>query len=108
MVSFQNAKLLYRATRDGFSASSFHRNCDGFPNTVSIIKTDSNYVFGGFSSIVWNTTVGGLHNWFQDENAFLFSLRRSGVSTNIKLDLDYSSNNFVYAVYASPDIILQL
>jgi hypothetical protein len=45
----QQALLLYRATRDGFDASSFHSKCDGKANTVTIIKTDSNYVFGGYA-----------------------------------------------------------
>jgi hypothetical protein len=41
-------KLLYRASVDGFRATDFHRKCDGKPNTVSIIKTTDDFVFGGW------------------------------------------------------------
>ena len=30
----KDLKLLYRATRDGFSAESFHSKCDNIPNTT--------------------------------------------------------------------------
>ena len=42
-----NGILLYRATRDGFTAKSFHSKCDDIPNTVTIIKNNFNYGFGG-------------------------------------------------------------
>jgi hypothetical protein len=32
-------KLIYRASRDSFAASSFHSKCDNISNTVTIIKT---------------------------------------------------------------------
>ena len=37
--------LLYRATRDGFTANAFHSKCDGKSKTITIIKTNGNYVF---------------------------------------------------------------
>ena len=83
MIPFNDSRLLYRATRDGFSASAFHQNCDGFMNTISIIKTDSNFVLGGFASVVWNYTYNSeLMGWKTDNHSFLFSLRRNGVSNN--------------------------
>ncbi len=71
---------MYRATRDGFLASAFHAKCDGMANTVSIIKTNGNYVFGGYSAAQWvsNSSYG------YDASAFLFSLRKNGVSNNLK------------------------
>jgi hypothetical protein len=38
--------LLFRATKDGFSASSFHAKCDNKGATLTVIKSGSN-VFGG-------------------------------------------------------------
>ena len=35
-------KLLYRGTRDGMNASSFHQKCNSIPNTISIIQTIKN------------------------------------------------------------------
>ena len=45
--TMDNGILLYRATRDGFTAKSFHSKCDDIPNTVTIIKNNFNYGFGG-------------------------------------------------------------
>ncbi len=68
--------LLYRATRDGFSSQAFHLKCDGKGNTITIIKNNLNYVFGGYASSAWNSS----GSYITDPNAFLFSLRRDGVS----------------------------
>ena len=47
-----NWLLCYRASEDGWEASTFHGNCDGKENTVTIIKKGA-YVFGGYSDIPW-------------------------------------------------------
>ena len=73
-------KLLYKATRDGFSGSSFHANCDGKANTVTIIKTDSNFVFGGYTAAAWKSD----DTYSTDTTAFIFSLRRNGTTYNEK------------------------
>jgi hypothetical protein len=70
----REVKLIYRASRDGFAASSFHSKCDDISNTVTIIKTISKSVFVGFTSATWTSN----GEWSYDENAFIFSLRRSG------------------------------
>jgi hypothetical protein len=100
MVSFQNAQLLYRATRDGFTASSFHKKCDGYSNTAIIIKTDSNYVFGGFTSAKWNSSSKN-YGYVPDENAFIFSLRRNGIENGEKFNPNKSSNYKNYAIVAN-------
>ncbi len=82
MVKFSEGNLLYRASRDGFTASAFHSNCDGKSSTVTIIKTNSNYVFGGYTAAKWATNN---NNYISDSNAFIFSLRRNGTSNNHKL-----------------------
>ena len=68
--------LLYRATRDGFTSQAFHSKCDGKGKTITIIKNNLNYIFGGYASSAWNSS----ENFINDSNAFLFSLRRAGVS----------------------------
>ena len=70
MTHFKNGTLLYRATRDGFDAAAFHNKCDGRPNTVTLIETDSNNVFGGFASSKWNSS----GYFIADFGAFVFSL----------------------------------
>ena len=76
IIKSSKRKLLYRATRDGFTAKAFHLNCDGKENTITIIKNNLNYVFGGFASTAWNSS----NNYIIDRNAFIFSLRRNGIS----------------------------
>ena len=45
-------KPCYRASTDGWAASTFHHRCDGKRNTVTIIRKDQ-YVFGGYTDIPW-------------------------------------------------------
>ncbi len=76
MTKSSDGILLYRATRDGFTGQAFHSKCDGKGNTITIIKNNLNYVFGGFASSAWKSS----NVYINDPNAFLFSLRRDGVS----------------------------
>lgn len=46
-------ELIYRGSRDGFTAKSFHTICDGKGPTLSLIKSEHEKVFGGFASISW-------------------------------------------------------
>jgi hypothetical protein len=80
LTKTSKGNLLYRATRDGFTGKAFHSKCDGKGNTITIIKNDLNYVFGGYASSAWNSS----GNYINDPNAFLFSLRRAGVSLKDK------------------------
>ncbi len=78
--------LLYRATRDGFDSQAFHSKCDGKRNTITIIKNNLNYVFGGYASSAWSSS----GNFINDPNAFLFSLRRDGVSFKDKFTVKFA------------------
>ena len=85
--------LLYRGTRDGFTTHAFHSRCDGKTKTITLIKNDLNYVFGGYASEPWNSS--GEH--INDPNAFLFSLRRDGKSFNDKFTIKLGE----YALFGS-------
>ena len=62
-------KLLYRATKDGDKAKTFHEKCDSIKGTLSLVKTTDNYKFGGYTEALWSG------NGFKaDEKAFCFSL----------------------------------
>jgi hypothetical protein len=71
----QKWNLIYRASRDGFEASSFHSKCDDKPNTLVIIKSTNGNVFGGYTEQSWfaigyeSDSVNKL-----DLNSFIFSL----------------------------------
>jgi hypothetical protein len=82
--------LLYRATRDGFTIQAFHSKCDGIGNTITIIKNNLNYVFGGYASSAWNSS----GSYIKDPNAFLFSLRRDGVSFKDKFTIKQAKHAY--------------
>ena len=44
--------LCYRASRDGWSARNFHRNCDNKGPTVVLIKVNE-FIFGGYTDQNW-------------------------------------------------------
>ena len=69
--SFNNIKIIYRATRDGDSIEMFHSKCDNIRNTLMIVETTTGYIFGGFTSVGWNNKRG---KDIYDNKAFCFSL----------------------------------
>ncbi|CEO96567.1 BTB domain-containing protein [Plasmodiophora brassicae] len=46
-------RVIYRASRDGFFARSFHDKCDGKGPTVVLVRSTNGYVFGGFNANSW-------------------------------------------------------
>ena len=62
MSKSTKGNILYRVTRDRFTSQAFHANCDGIENTISIIKNNLNYMFGGFVSSAWNSS----DTWIND------------------------------------------
>jgi hypothetical protein len=73
----QKWNLIYKGSRDGFFASSFHTACDRVGTTLIIVKTSMNYIFGGCTLASWDylarDSIGGAFR--EDHNAFLFSLK---------------------------------
>jgi len=66
-------KLLFRATKDGFSAYNFHTKCNNKGTTVVLVKSQMNHVFGGYTEIPWTSN----GNYGNDANSFIFLLRTS-------------------------------
>ena len=62
--------LLYKLTRDGDSASTFHSQCDDQGNTLSLIRNTKGFRCGGFTTQNWCSS----GSYINDDNAFLFSL----------------------------------
>lgn len=65
-----SATLLYRATRDGFAAATFHKNCDNRGPTAVIIKAFDGNIFGGYAGVSWDSS----HTFKHTSDCFLFSL----------------------------------
>ena len=63
--------LLYRGTRDSFSAKSFHFKCNGKTPTLTIYQVkESNFIFGAYTNVKWDSS----NEFKSDPNAFIFSL----------------------------------
>ena len=64
--------LVYRASRDGLIAENFHSLCGQKKqfNTLTIIQTTKNDVFGGYTFGSW-----GMSGFREDKNAFLFNVK---------------------------------
>jgi hypothetical protein len=70
--------LLYRGSRDGFKGSTFHSKCDGQSNTVTVILTTKDFIFGGFTPIPWDSS-NSSNSWKTDnsQQSFIFSVKDS-------------------------------
>ena len=62
-------ELLWKGNRDGFYAGTFHSRCNNKGPTVTVILSNNDKIFGGYTSQSW--TNGG---WKQDATAFIYSL----------------------------------
>ena len=73
-------KLLYKASKDGDNGKIFHEKCDNFSPTLSIIKTNNNLIFGGFTSQTWNCNKSNKN----DNKAFCFQVNKKKIYNIIK------------------------
>ena len=68
-------KKIFQATKNCGDATSFHKFCDGIPNTIVVFQTAGNRRFGGFASECWKTGLGSIPNKY----SFLFSLDKKKI-----------------------------
>jgi len=65
-----SSKLLWKETVDGFGASTFHSKCDKKGRTVTVVLSEFDHIFGGYTSKPWNSS----NTYVDDPEAFIFSL----------------------------------
>ena len=80
-VNFKEIKLLYRGSRDGDSTKTCHELCDNKQNVLIVMKSETDYMFGGYSKIGFKTS-----EWDKkvDDNSFLFSINLKKIYPAIK------------------------
>ncbi|CAF1263987.1 unnamed protein product [Rotaria magnacalcarata] len=88
----QKWELIYKATRDGFDANAFHSRCNDRGPTITIIQSNNNYLFGGYTAIPWTSD----NSYKSDTTAFLFTLTNSHSIPPTKYLID--SSKAVYTV----------
>ncbi|RGB41551.1 hypothetical protein C1646_751973 [Rhizophagus diaphanus] len=114
LYNLQKFDLIYRGSRDGISNDSFKEKCKGQVASLVLIKVkNSEKIFGGYSSIGFNTISNDLLNFsyndkflfYYSTDNFIFSFENSEDTNNMKmsrvinyskavLDYDHSGFNF--------------
>lgn len=77
--------LLYKISRDGCNAWTFHTKCDSQGPTITVIYNTKDTVYGGYTSQSW--LGAGTEYGAYDEKAFLFQVRYNGKSVNNKFPI---------------------
>ena len=65
--------LLWKGSRDGFGASTFHSKCNSKGATLTVIMSNNDKLFGGYTSESWGFS-GSSGAYKYDPTAFLYSL----------------------------------
>ena len=95
-------KLLYRATKDGDLASTFHKKCDNIKGTLTLVKTKKGFIFGGCTEESWDGSC-----YKKDDKSFCFSLDLNKIYKNKKTNYgirclsDHGPifGNYIFAIY---------
>jgi hypothetical protein len=87
-------KLIYRASKDGKTAKSFHKKCDKKGPTIVIIKIKgSKQIIGGYNPFSWDTSKS--YKYTTDSFMFTFTDRRNTKTGKIS----YSNGTYSIGCY---------
>jgi hypothetical protein len=89
--------LLWRGSRDGFTAQEFHRRCDGRANPLTVIADTDGNVCGGFTPVKWESDYDGKCKGDNSLRSFLFTLRNPHCVAPQKFALKAEKKQ--YAIY---------
>ena len=73
--------------------NSFHEKCDGYENTLTIIRSENGRIFGGFTRLSWES---GENQKKVDNKGFLFSYDSKEIyyrNTNYNVEIITGSNH---------------
>ena len=76
--------LLHRGSRDGWTKADIIARCAD-KQTVVVVHTSTDHVFGGFSDVPWNQGGGSAHK--RSDVAFLFAIRVANHGEPVKMPL---------------------
>ena len=62
--------LAYRASHNGWRGFDFHDHCNFIPNTLTVVRATTGYIFGGFINGRWDSR--GTYN--SDNFSVIFTL----------------------------------
>ena len=90
---FKKTKLLYRASENGYSSSSFHSLCDNQGKTITIIKSGFGNIFGGYTNIPWKS-YGGYKS--DQGKSFIFLLHSNDQSQQCPKIWNYRKKGSIF------------
>jgi DNA-binding ferritin-like protein (Dps family) len=67
-------ELLYKGSRDGFTARSFHNKCDQKEHTISIARTTKKAIYGGYADQSWDVIPNVEEK--ESKSAFVFDMSK--------------------------------
>jgi hypothetical protein len=73
VLGHKKFRLLYRGSRDGFRSTDFHSRCDGHANTVTLISSTNDCIFGGYAAVAWNSQAAHVPD--PTLKSFLFTIK---------------------------------
>jgi hypothetical protein len=71
-------QLLYKATRDGYNASEFHKRADNQGPTLYVFRTNNGRIAGGYNPVSWKSV--GKSVYLDTGTAFLFNVVGNSVN----------------------------
>jgi len=91
----QQWTLLYKGSANGFQAANFHSLCNSKGPTISVMKSTSNHLFGGYSPIAWTSR----NNYVYDQHTFIFTLTNPHGLPPTKYSNTGPSHSNAYSIY---------
>lgn len=91
-IDNKRASLIYSATRDGFGAAAFHRQCDNKGKTLTVIQSNG-YLFGGYTDQSWDGST------YKNGASWLFTLTSAFNIAPTKYPHAKNNSVYCYPVY---------
>jgi len=88
-------KIIYKATVDGFTASSFRTKCSMKGPTITVIKSTNGNIFGGYTPLNWKAS-GSQYEF--DTKSFLFSFKNKDIG-KCKIQIPNTGSSGQYSIY---------
>lgn len=95
-ISNKSATLIYKATRDGFKASNFHKKCDNMGKTLTVIRSIEGHLFGGYTEHNWDSTT----NDYKFGSTWIFTLSNPTNDGPLQFLLRNNANT-MHGIYCS-------
>ena len=98
----KDRKILFKASRDGFNSSDFHKKCDGKDYTVTLILSKDRRLFGGFTDNSWDSISGSK----EGNKSFLFSIDNNKVYYNKNYKKNIFCSKYYGPIFGLNDLVI--